>query len=119
MPDDESPRAPDPAIATPRIALSGAVLLATVCVAILAVLGLLVHWHIAVRGGSGAALDAPIAGARLETAPQPDLDRYLAGKRRQLDSYGWVDPARHVAHIPIDAAMKLLVEQASAPGAQP
>jgi hypothetical protein len=44
----------------------------------------------------------------LQPAPQPDRDAYFAGKRRLLDSYGWVDRQAGIARIPLDEAMKLL-----------
>lgn len=43
---------------------------------------------------------------RLQTAPQADLAAYLAKERKLLDSYGWVDRARGIVHIPIEEAMR-------------
>ncbi len=34
---------------------------------------------------------------------------YYAEERKALDNYGWVDPKAHVAHIPVDRAIDLLV----------
>ncbi|HEX5126468.1 MAG TPA: hypothetical protein VFW00_06985 [Rhodocyclaceae bacterium] len=102
---------PDREIDTRGVVIGGSGILAAVVVAILATFLLLAYWHISARGGSGASLDAPIAGANLEEAPQPALETYLESKRRQLDAYGWVDAQHRIAHIPIDAAMQLLVER--------
>ena len=51
----------------------------------------------------------------LETAPQPALRDYLAGKRLILDSYGWVDPTHELARIPIEAAMRALAADGALP----
>jgi hypothetical protein len=48
----------------------------------------------------------------LQPAPQPDRVRYLAEKRRVLDSYGWVDRRAGIARIPLDEAMKLMAARA-------
>jgi hypothetical protein len=50
----------------------------------------------------------PAVVPALETAPQPALLDYLAQKRRQAQSYAWIDPAQHLARIPIDEAMRAL-----------
>jgi hypothetical protein len=59
---------------------------------------------------------------RLQTDPEADLAAYVGKERRLLDSYGWVDRAQGIAHIPIDIAMARLARtgipgfpQASAP----
>ncbi len=46
---------------------------------------------------------------RLQTAPRIDLGETEAHVRAQLNSYGWVDRAQGIAHIPIDRAMALTV----------
>ena len=62
-------------------------------------------------------------GPVLQSAPQPDLARYLADKQRLLDSAAWVDAQRGIARIPVADAMALLAASAaSAPrteGGQP
>jgi len=52
------------------------------------------------------ALAAPIQ----ETAPLADIAAYRREKARRLESAG-VDPATGEAHIPIERAMRLLVER--------
>lgn len=65
---------------------------------------------------------APMPGARLATRPaqltphlqsQPgsDLLELRARKRAVLESYGWVDRDAGIARIPIERAMRLLLER--------
>jgi hypothetical protein len=57
-------------------------------------------------------------GVRLQTSPFSDLHTLRAQEKSILSSYGWVDQAGGVVHIPIDRAMSLYVaRQASAGGA--
>ena len=59
---------------------------------------------------------------RLQTAPPAELAEMQAADRQALDGYGWVDEAGGVAHIPIEEAMALYVDQAgraAAPSASP
>ncbi|HET6898576.1 MAG TPA: hypothetical protein VFK70_09520, partial [Vicinamibacteria bacterium] len=60
-------------------------------------------------------------GVRLQSKPFDDLDALRAQERRILHSYGWVDPAAGVVHIPIDSAMRLYVarQAGAAPAASP
>ena len=51
-----------------------------------------------------AAAAAPAGG------PSADLARYLAGQKRRLDSYYWIDRDRGIVHIPIEEAMKRVAE---------
>ena len=48
-------------------------------------------------------------GVRLQAAPLADLQTLRAEERKILNTYGWVDPAAGVVHIPIDQAMRLFV----------
>jgi hypothetical protein len=52
-------------------------------------------------------------GVRLQTAPFGDLHTLREQEHQILDSYGWVDQAAGVVHIPIDAAMKLYLARQS------
>jgi hypothetical protein len=58
-------------------------------------------------------------GVRLQSAPVTDLQSSRAEELKILNSYGWVDPAAGVVHIPIDEAMRLYLARhaASAPAA--
>jgi len=45
---------------------------------------------------------------RLETDPHADLETYLARQRLRRDSYGWVDRAHGITHVPVAVAMQRL-----------
>ena len=48
-------------------------------------------------------------GVRLQSKPFDDLHALRENEGRILNSYGWVDPAAGVVHIPIESAMRLYV----------
>lgn len=48
---------------------------------------------------------------RLQLSPEADNREYLQHEREVLNEYGWVDPQKEVARIPIDRAMDLLIER--------
>jgi hypothetical protein len=48
---------------------------------------------------------------RLQIHPRTDLDRLRSYEREQLESFGWADRPRGLAHIPIDRAMQILVDR--------
>jgi hypothetical protein len=48
---------------------------------------------------------------RLQPNPREDMERMRARELRELNGAGWVDRARGIAHIPIDAAMDKIVEE--------
>lgn len=61
----------------------------------------------------------PIAGnVKLEPLPANDIAAFRAEKQRILSTYGWVDRAHGIAHIPIERAMDL-VEHGASPRATP
>ncbi|MCU1244142.1 MAG: hypothetical protein JWN02_52 [Acidobacteria bacterium] len=43
--------------------------------------------------------------------PVTDMEEMRANEERELHGYGWVDPQKGVAHIPIEEAKKLLLER--------
>jgi len=95
-------------LALRRIGWIAAALVATIVLVVVVAFVLLEAWQ-APRGGadaSGTERDA----RSLPSAPQLDLRTHRAEKRARLDSIGWVDRARGIAHIPIDEAVKLLRE---------
>ena len=47
----------------------------------------------------------------LETNERSQLRDFLMNQEDQLNSYGWVDQKSGIAHIPIERAMELIVEQ--------
>ena len=58
------------------------------------------------------------ARRKVETVVPEELSRLRAAQLEQLNSYRWIDPAAGVAAIPIDQAIRLVVqEQGRGPGA--
>jgi hypothetical protein len=49
-------------------------------------------------------------GPRLQTNPGAELQRFRAEEQKRLDTYYWVDKQKGIVHIPIDEAMKKLVQ---------
>src|SRR5262249_29331385 len=49
-----------------------------------------------------ARLDSIPPGPRLQASPPRDMDELRAHDRQVLTSYGWIDQAHGVAHIPVD-----------------
>lgn len=47
-------------------------------------------------------------GIRLETDPRADGDRLQQAAKTRLETYGWSDQRRGLAHVPIARAMDLL-----------
>jgi hypothetical protein len=55
---------------------------------------------------------APLPPApMLQVKPREELKELRAEEDRILSSYGWVDPANGIVRIPIDRAMKLVLER--------
>lgn len=48
---------------------------------------------------------------RLQSNPTADLRRFIATELAQLNGGGWIDQSKGIAHIPIDMAMRRIVEQ--------
>ena len=51
------------------------------------------------------------AGARLQTEPQEDLERFRGTERMLLERYGWVDEEAGIVRMPIDEAISLVLSQ--------
>ncbi len=73
-----------------------------------------------VREGRQTAVEYPLAAQqperlppepRLQTNPREDLRELRAGEDETLTTYGWVDRNNGVVRIPIDEAMKLVVQR--------
>jgi hypothetical protein len=58
-----------------------------------------------------ARLDPIPPGPRLQAVPPRDMDQMRSGDRKELTTYGWVDQANGVAHIPVDRAIEILAEK--------
>ena len=48
---------------------------------------------------------------RLQESPSREIERFRADEERRLHEYGWVNKEQGVVHIPIDDAMRLLMER--------
>ncbi len=80
------------------------------------------------RGGDRAQkpIEPQVAASLRRTPPDPRLETDPLALRRglraredaQLSTYGWVDRAGGVVHIPIDKAMAMIV-QSGVPGGKP
>lgn len=101
-------------VAPRPIAWTGAVIFATVLVAIGAVFTLLHFWN-ASPSASRVPMPDPVAvpGPALQAAPQLDLRQYRAEKQQLLEGAAWVDAAHGIARIPIADAMALLAARAA------
>jgi len=107
-------------IAARRIAWVGAEIVAVVVLVVIAVFLLLHAWQMPARTDRVRLPYRPqIAGPVLQSAPQLDLARERAEKRRLLDSTGWIDAQRGTARIPIATAMELLAKPPAAAASQP
>lgn len=61
-----------------------------------------------VRGDVDRHLSITPPDPRLQTDPEADLGAYVRKEQHLLDSYGWTDRERGIAHIPIEVAMERL-----------
>ena len=60
-------------------------------------------------GSTPLVAPAPTAAAPLLLArPERDLDRVRREEKERLESYGWVDQAAGVAHIPVERALDIV-----------
>ncbi len=69
--------------------------------------------HPSPQAASRIAFEAKFAAPppRLQVFPKVDLAQYEAAEEAKLASYGWVDRAAGIAHVPITRAMELLAER--------
>jgi hypothetical protein len=58
----------------------------------------------------------PVKGPALQPDPKSELEAYRASQQSLLHAYRWVDRPRGVVQIPIEQAMRLLVERNGVPG---
>jgi hypothetical protein len=56
------------------------------------------------------ALHMTPPGPQLQTNPGADLKTFRAAEEKQLESYYWIDRQKGLVHIPIEEAMKKLVQ---------
>jgi hypothetical protein len=62
-----------------------------------------------------AQLDPIPPGPRLQAVPPRDMDELRSRDRKTLTSYGWVDQAGGVAHIPVERAIAILATKGLPP----
>lgn len=53
----------------------------------------------------------PVPGPGLDAAPEVNLQTILQRDNERLYTYGWVNREAGIVHIPIDEAMRMLVEE--------
>lgn len=99
------------------------VLVALVATLVTIALGTLVAWAIEVAGPAThdlAAPAAPAAPAEVSAMERTLFDEAAQGldshdqAERALATYGWVDRARGIVHIPIDVAIDLVISRQEA-----
>lgn len=102
------------AIGVPRVLGVGAILAVTVILVVIMIRAVLGHWvtpeHALIVARTATIPPTP----RLQPHAGEDLARLRAQKQRLLSYWGWADAAHHFAHIPIDRAMTLYVQQHAA-----
>ncbi len=60
-------------------------------------------------GDVGRTLRIAPPGPRLQTSPARDLQQFRADEEKRLNTYYWIDKDKGTVHIPIDDAMKRIV----------
>lgn len=102
--------APPHDVALRRVIGAGALIAGTVALAVGAIVLELRSSGVPLGGPAPLEAAARVEGPALESAPQPELQRYRAEKARELEALGWVDARAGIARIPIDSAMRLMAE---------
>ncbi len=106
-----------------EVSVSG-IVWTTVGLAVVCVLGMLITWGMQgfFEARSQLVIPSPIAeaneprlpeGPLLQRDPEGELEALRHEMAERLGGYGWVDEGAGVAHIPIDAAIDLLIEKGS------
>lgn len=63
------------------------------------------------RPDVGRTLRIAPPGPRLQTSPERDLQQFRAEEDKRLNTYYWIDKQKGTVHVPIDEAMKSVVEK--------
>jgi hypothetical protein len=90
--------------------LVGALALGVAAFLVAAPLILLAAYPSSRREPAPPLAEAPPA-PRLQLNPHAELETLRAAERKRLSSYGWVDHAGGVVHLPIDRALALTAER--------
>jgi hypothetical protein len=104
---------------SPRMVLG--TILGIVLLTVVALVLMLVTIHVALgrMAATDAATTPPTRAAgtaptpplpRLQAYPEIELVAFKRQMKQHLEGYGWVDKEADIAHIPIDAAMRLVLE---------
>lgn len=59
------------------------------------------------------------SGPLLQVNPGADLEELQQSERQTLNSYGWVDQKKGIVRIPIEEAMKIVVQKGLPPAEKP
>lgn len=119
-----SPSSPDASIvrkyevsdANPRFVTSfGLGLVALIVIAIIVVYGYFSYFSHQAKKRNRSISSIQVSQTpplpRLQSDPTQDLRKLRAADEKRLNGLGWIDPEKRIAHIPIDRAIDLLVEQ--------
>lgn len=98
------------------IVLFGSILVVLTIVVLLLMRGMFSAYSTRLAQSQGqpsplAATWQPPSEPRLQVLPAQDLREIQAAEEARLHSYGWVDRATGIVHIPIQQAMERLLQQ--------
>lgn len=100
------------------IGLAAGAIVSAVLLSVIAALLLVRHFGLPLRTDrQHVPYVVMIPGATLESAPQPELQRYRAEKQQQAQASGWVNGPHGTVQVPIATAMQMLARPASAASA--
>jgi hypothetical protein len=94
---------PDDFMARRIVTLGGGLLVSVTLIS--AILLAVLHTPRSAQRNATAAETDGVPAPRLQMHPNGDYARYIDEKRARLNSTGWVDRERGIAHIPIEQAM--------------
>jgi hypothetical protein len=110
--EDQQPKTAD----VRRVAITGAVLIAVLILLVWVAYGLDVLFSERYPGGRFPQAGEPTQippPPRLQATPTTERLAHLKEQRKRLDSWGWVDRPKGIAHIPIEEAMRLKLKNSS------
>jgi hypothetical protein len=84
---------------------------ATLAMLLFALVAVLVIFPGTLKDSSLAGPLPHFAAPELQTGPRKDMAAFAAEEAKTLNSYGWVDKAHGVVHVPVEATMARLAAQ--------
>ena len=100
------------------IGIAAGAIAAAVLLSVIAALLLVRHFGLPLRADrQHVPYVLMIPGATLESAPQPELQRYRAAKQQEAQAGGWVNGPQGTVQVPIATAMQMLARPAGAASA--